>query len=78
MRSDELTVWCSFPSTFALAYTLDDEMLEPIYSFIRLFVDQEAWEKARDKGKVPKAKIEATTTGLRVLHVFLKLSLIHI
>jgi hypothetical protein len=49
-----------------------DEIPEAVIGFARLLIDQEAWEKARDKDKVPKPKIELTATGVKVIEVLLK------
>lgn len=49
-----------------------DEIPEAVIGFARLLIDQEAWEKARDKDKVPKPKIEQTATGVKVIEVLLK------
>jgi hypothetical protein len=58
-------------STFVLTYP-PDEIPEAIIGFARLLIEEEAWEKARDKGKVPKPKIERTVGGLKVIQVLLR------
>jgi SET domain-containing protein 6 len=58
-------------STFVLTYP-PDEIPEAVIAFARLLIDEEAWEKARDKGKVPKPKIEQTASGVKVIEVLLE------
>ncbi|KAH8083611.1 hypothetical protein HD553DRAFT_312778 [Filobasidium floriforme] len=57
--------------TFVLTYP-PDEIPEAVIGFARLLIDHEAWEKARDKDKVPKPKIEQTATGVKVIEVLLE------
>jgi hypothetical protein len=63
--------WSFLYSTFVLTYP-PDEIPEAIIGFARLLIEQEAWEKARDKGKVPKPKIERTSGGINVIQVLLR------
>jgi len=56
---------------FVLTYP-PDEIPEAIIGFARLLIEEEAWEKARDKGKVPKPKIERTAGGVKVIQLLLR------
>ena len=58
-------------SMFVLTYP-PDEIPEAIIGFARLMIEEEAWEKARDKGKVPKPKIERTAGGVKVIQLLLR------
>jgi hypothetical protein len=58
-------------STFVLTYP-PDEIPEAIIGFARLLIEEEAWERAQDKGKVPKPKIEQTANGVEVVRVLLR------
>jgi SET domain-containing protein 6 len=49
-----------------------DEIPEATIAFARLLLEEDVWEKARDKGKVPKPKVETTESGLQVLDVLLE------
>lgn len=42
---------------------------EELISLIRLFVDEDAWAKAKKKGKVPKPKIEHDEIGGKIVKV---------
>ena len=58
-------------STFVLTYP-PDEIPEAVIAFAKLLIDEETWEKARDKGKTPKPKIDQTLVGVKVIEVLLE------